>query len=324
MLQRRSFFQRAKGCRARSLSSGLPTVAFVLIGLIALSTTLAGCTSSSGVPGPSSHPFVPSQIIPTPAGLIASAQPQPNGTVWVLSGTTNVKTLTNIEFHTGAVATTVAASADATDLVESSTGQLAVSTATATTGAVELHNATSGALVNTVPTPGPVESLAPGVAPNGDTVFYALIKTPSSDSVSVVDATSLSVTHILPAPDGIVGLVPSPDQQSLWLIAANGTLTRMSTGNASITGTFQMPGVLAQAISISPDGNTLYILDSNTTAPVASLIVVSSATGHFQKILPAPTNSVDIAISPDGTIIYYAVGTRTIGNLQSFLLPPGA
>lgn len=244
--------------------------------------------------------------------------------MWVLAGTRNVKTLTDIEFHTGAVETTVGVSASATDVVESQSGQLAVSTATATTGAVELYNPTNGTLLDSVAAPGPVISLSPSLSSNGDTLFYALVKTPSSYSVAVVDATSLRVTALFPAPSGAVGLVAGgSSQQSLWLVASDGTLTRMNTGNGALTGNFKIPGASGQAISISPNGDTLYVLSSSASQQDASLLIVRAANGRLVKVLPAPTNSVNITVSPDGTILYYAVGTTSFGNLQAYPLPPG-
>jgi len=94
----------------------------------------------------------------------------------------------------------------------------------------------------------------------------------------------------------------------VYFINADGSLTTPSTGS-------QPAGVFATAMTVSPDGQWLIVLDGTTQQ--LDIFQINSSTGALTSVTSPATYSItsgvwqpsDIRISPDGTLIFAALGT---------------
>jgi DNA-binding beta-propeller fold protein YncE len=77
-------------------------------------------------------------------------------------------------------------------------------------------------------------------------------------------------------------------------------------------------GNSGHSLALSPDGSTLYVL-KNGSAPT-NVAVVDLATQSVRKVLPAPSNCLQVLVSPSGNQLYQVVGTAGYGNIQVFPL----
>lgn len=278
--------------------------------------TLAAC-SSSGANSPNAaataaHAAAPHHIFTAPAGLVSAAQPQPNGTMWLLAGSAASKGLYALDVANGKMLNSTSVSNAASTVAQSASGQLALGLATPTSGAVELLNGSTGAVTTTVPVGAPVRQVVPGA--NG-TTYYVLNATSTSASVAVVSAQPAKVTSSVPVPLDTVSVAVSPDQQSLYALEPTGLVDQISLGTGHVLARFPI-GHSGRFLALSPSGNTLYALKGiGTTCNVAE---VNVATEAVKSALPAPSNCVGMVLSPDGATLYDAVGTPTLGNIQAF------
>jgi 6-phosphogluconolactonase len=94
----------------------------------------------------------------------------------------------------------------------------------------------------------------------------------------------------------------------VYFINSNGSLTAPSTGS-------QPAGVLAPAMAVSPDGQWLIALDGTTKQ--LDIFQINATTGALNSVTSPATYSTssgtwqpsDVRVSPDGTLIFAALGT---------------
>ena len=94
----------------------------------------------------------------------------------------------------------------------------------------------------------------------------------------------------------------------VYFINSDGSLTTPSTGS-------QPAGVFAPALAVSPDGQWLIALDGTTQQ--LDIFQIKSSTGGLTSVTFPATYSVnsgvwqpsDLKVSPDGTLIFAALGT---------------
>lgn len=297
--------RRARG-RYSSKLGGILAVAL-------LALVLASCGKTTGT-ATLSPPLKPSSFIPAPAGLLSGTTPAPNGVMWVLAGTGNVRTLHQIDLASRSDQGAIPAPSSAAAIAQSATGLLGVGLGTATTGALEIRNGTTGALVATVPVGEPVRSVAAG---DNGTTFYELDGDAASASVSVINTSADQVQGTVPVPLHSVAAVPNPGQDMLWVLQPDGLVDEVTLASGKIAAQFSI-GHSGRALALSPDGNTLYVLKGLGSA--RNVAVVDLATESVSRELPAPAGAVGLVLSPDGSTIYDLVGTPTVGNIQAFSL----
>jgi len=260
----------------------------------------------------------PSQVYPGPAGLIAGAQPQPDGFMWLLARAGGTADLQELNLTTGKIGQVVPASSSSTSLAQSASGVIGVGLATASTGALELRNGAAGGLVASVPIGAPVREVVAGA---DGTTFYVLDGTTASASVTLVndqtDKTSVSV----PVPLDTVAVTVDPTGQTLSALRADGHVDQINLGTGAVEASFPV-GTTPVQLTTSDTGTTLYVLKSTNAGAGADVSVVDTTTESQKRALPAPTNSVGLQISPDGQTLYLVVGTPTYGNVQAFPLNP--
>jgi len=253
-------------------------------------------------------------MVPAPAGLESATAPASNGVLWSLAGVGRVRTLQAIDLATHSDEGIVAAPASATAIAETVTGLLGVGLGTATTGALQIRNGTTGALVATVAVGAPVR----GVAVGDDGVsFYVLDGSATSTSVSVIDASTDKVEGTVPVPLASAAALPNPSQTALWVLQPNGLVDEVALAGGKLTTQFSI-GHSGRALALSPGGSTLYVLKGRGSA--RNVAVVELATESVERVLPAPAGCVGIVLAPSGATLYDLVGTPTVGNIQAFSL----
>lgn len=286
-----------------------PVAMLVVLGLV-----LSACGGGSASPKrPGTHKTALT-VLPAPRELIAAASPQANGSLWTLSGSSKVKTLSHIDLSDGKVIKSVGVSSSASSIAQSTTGVLALGLGTSTTGAVELLNATTGVLENSLAVGAPVVALAFG---NDGVTLYVLDANANSTSVTVVNTTSDKILTSFGEPHDAIGLIPDPSQSSIWTIDRSGVVEQTSLASGKPIAEFPVrdPGL---AIAMSPSGGWLYVLKSMPQGSNVAVIVTS--TESITKVLPAAANSIALAISQDGRTLYDFVGTANYGNIQKIPL----
>ncbi|WP_249010373.1 YncE family protein [Conexibacter sp. DBS9H8] len=292
--------------RARAVTLAAAVMALAITACGGGSATPTATTRAAGVK--------PIRIIPGPAGLRSAGPPQPNGTIWTLSGSGRVRTLQALSLATGDAQKAVGAPASATAVGQSTTGLLALGLGTASTGAVDILNGANGTVQATVPVGAPVRALAFG---NNGVTVYALDANAKSASVTVIDAATHKVTKTVPVPLDATALVPSTNQTAVWTVQRSGTVqeTSLANGRAMVAFPVGDPGI---GVAITPSGSTLYVLKG--TAASANIAVVNLATESIQKVLPAAAHSVGLQLALNGSELYDVVGAGSFGNIQ--LLAP--
>ena len=73
-------------------------------------------------------------------------------------------------------------------------------------------------------------------------------------------------------------------------------------------------GDSGRSLALSPDGSTLYVLKNGLTS--ANVAVVDLATESVRKVLPAPSNCLQVLVSANGNQLYQVVGSASYGNIQ--------
>jgi len=257
----------------------------------------------------------PNQILPAPAGLIAGGAPQANGTMWLLAGAASARTLQEINLLTAKIVKIVPINADADSVVESSGGLLAVGYASPG-GAVEFRNGSSGALVHAVTIGAPVKAIADG----GDsTTFYVLSGNGTEDSVSAVSSVGSPEPPGVSVPLATIALAVGNAGGQLYLLQNSGTVVDTPLGPAigqPLASASFFVGDGAVQLALSADGSLLFVLKGSGNA--MNIGVFNVDTEQQRKVLPAPSNSIDVLASIDGTHIYVLVGTPTVGNIQVY------
>jgi DNA-binding beta-propeller fold protein YncE len=292
------------------------TLAAVVAALLA-GAGLAAC-GGSGPQGAHAraHTTVekPSRIIPAPAGLRSAGPPQPDGTLWTLSGSGRVRTLEDLSLASGDAQRVVGVSSGATAVSQSSTGLLALGIGAGSTGAVEILNGANATVQATVPVGAAVKAVAFG---NNGVTVYALDANAKSASVTVIDAARHKIIKTVPVPLDATALVPTADGSAIWTVQRSGSVqeTSLATGRALAAFPVGDPGI---GVALAPSGADLYVLKGSTAS--ANIAVVKVATESIEKVLPAASHSVALELSLDGSQLYDIVGAPGVGNIQ--LLAP--
>lgn len=252
----------------------------------------------------------PSSIFAGPAGILSAAQPQPNGDMWLLAKAGGAETLQELDLSTGKITAIVPEGTSAASITESPSGVVAVGLNGGSTGAVDLRNGTSGALLGTVPVGAPVKAVAAGA--DGSTL-YVLNGTSSSSSVTLVNLQTDQASISIPVPLGTTAIAVEPTGQYLLALTSSGTVDVVNVGNGSVGGRFPV-GPDPVQVAVSGTGTTLFVLKREGTG--TDIGVIRLATERQARALPAAAHSADIQVAANGRSIYDVVGTSTYGNVQ--------
>jgi YVTN family beta-propeller protein len=185
---------------------------------------------------------------------------------------------------------------------------------------------------------------------------FAYVSNRDSNTVSVIDLSTLTVVQTPSTGSAPFGLVLSPDGTRLYVSnRSSNTVSVFSVSNGQLTSiTTISVGLAPRGIAISPDGahlyvvnqgaNTVSVVDTSTNAVTATITVgnqplsvavspdssqayVTNFTGNTVSVIDTATNTVTatvttgngpdgVTVSPDGTRFYTA--NRTDGTVSQF------
>jgi DNA-binding beta-propeller fold protein YncE len=121
----------------------------------------------------------------------------------------------------------------------------------------------------------------------------------------------------IPVEANAVGLAPTPDMSSVYVVDATGTAQQVAVPAGSVITTFPV-GTSARDIAMSSNASIILVLKCPGAACNVSEI---DAFGHSTiTVLPAPLNTVSVRFSPDNSLVWDLVGTQAYGNVQAFSL----
>jgi DNA-binding beta-propeller fold protein YncE len=285
----------------------------IIVGVLGAAALTACASGGSGQQVQQGSPDKPQQVLPAPKGLLAAAQPQPNGTMWALAGDGASKGLFDLSLATGKGAGSISVSNAAQSVTESLAGVVGLALGTGRTGALELLNGSTGKVIRTIPLGAPARDVV--VASDG-TTFYALDGNSKSASVTVVNSRNGDGQGTVPVPVNTVSIAPDAQGSSFYALQPDGTVSQVAVVGGKIMASFATgPG--GRSLALSPDGTTLYVL-KDASASTANVAEVDLATESVQRTLPAPASSMQVLVSADGTQLYQLVGTSAYGNIQVF------
>lgn len=166
-----------------------------------------------------------------------------------------------------------------------------------TTGAVDVVNATTDVVTNTIAVP----SAGKMISAAGTT----LIQSTLSNLVTIFDNATETIRFSVTLPALPVDIALTPDGKTAWVAENNGTVQSINTATAVFTGTVTVAGV--QRLVLGPAGTT--VLAFNDTL-----------TNNFVAILPSPTAPVTIT---NAGIDHPASGVFAIDDNHFLLLNCG-
>jgi DNA-binding beta-propeller fold protein YncE len=252
--------------------------------------------------------YVPQRVIRAPRGLLAATASQASGIMWALAGQHSMG-LFQYEARTGALVSSVSVSGAARSVAETPGGVLGLALGTRRSGALDLLRGSTGKLIRSVPLSAPARA----VAAAGGSRLYVLTARSGVASVVQVDARTGRLRGTLPVPADTVSIAADPAQQLVYALEPSGLVSEIATTSGTITSKFKV-GTDGEALALSPDGGTLYVLKG--TAAVANIAVVNLSTQSVSQVLPAPSHTRGLAVAPGGGLLYEVVGTSGYGNIQ--------
>ncbi len=298
----------ARLTRRRVAAAITLTSAAIAIAACSASGTSATSPGSTDV----SAGIRPEHIVQAPKDILASAVPQPNGTMWVLAGSAESRGLFDLDPTSGKVVGSISVTSAARSVAQTATGVIGLALGTDRAGALELLDSRTAKVIRTVPLSAPAREVV--VASDG-TTFYVLTGWGSSSSVTVVDSQDGRVQGTVPVPLQAVSVAPDIQQTTLFVLQRDGRVSQISIAGGKVAATFVV-GDSGQSLAMSPDGTALYVLkDTDAGANVA---VVDVATESVRRVLPAPANCLEVLVSASGSQLYEVVGTAGYGNIQTF------
>jgi DNA-binding beta-propeller fold protein YncE len=285
-----------------------------LSGAVALAgaMVLTGCSSSGTGTGGVAAQLRPERILAAPRDVLSAAEPQPNGTVWVLAGSPDSRGLFKFDLGTGRGLGSISVSGDARAVTQSVTGVIGLAVGTRTTGALQLLNDSTAAVTRTVALGAPARAIAVGA---DGTTFYVLNGTASSASVTIVNSANGRVLGTVPMPLDTVSVAPDAQQTTLYALQPDGKVSQIAVAGGKVMNTFTV-GDSGESLAVSPDGNTMYALKE--AADGTNVAVVNLATDSVHRVLPAPGHCLQVLVSADGNQLYELAGTDSYGNIQVF------
>jgi YVTN family beta-propeller protein len=137
---------------------------------------------------------------------------------------------------------------------------------------------------------------------------YAYITNAGSNTVSVIDTATNTITATVPVGSNPNGVAVTPDGTKVYVansdwdnVFAIDTVSVIDTAINNVTATVDVGGS-PSGVAVTPDGTKVYVTNdgSNTVS------VIDTATNNVTATVPVGTNPRGVAVSPDGTKVYVA------------------
>jgi DNA-binding beta-propeller fold protein YncE len=283
----------------------------VMTGLTLLAVLpLAACSASHAAAPAAKTASRPDRILAAPKGILAAGQPQTNGAIWTLAGNARSKGLFEFSLTTGHAIGSISVSNAAQSMAESLTGMVGLALGTGKAGSLELLNGNTGSVALTVPLGAPAHEVVVGA--DGAT-FYVLNGSATSASVTIVDSADGRISGTVPVPVDTVSIVPDVQGTTLYALQPSGDVSQIAIAGGKIMTSFPT-GDSGRSLALSPDGSTLYVLKNGLAS--TNVAVVDLATESVRKVLPAPSNCLEVLVSASGNQLYQVVGSASYGNIQ--------
>jgi len=124
----------------------------------------------------------------------------------------------------------------------------------------------------------------------------------NTNTVVVLDPSSLTVSATIPVGTHPRGLAGTPDGTELWVTNMNSnSISVINPSTQKVTATIALPSSQPYGIDITPDGTTAYI--ANGTTPGA-VYVVDVAKQTVTATIAVGGRPFKLAVSPDGAQVY--------------------
>ena len=176
--------------------------------------------------------MVPQRILRAPASLVSATQPQPNGSIWMLAGTSSMG-LFQMDSSTGHLTGSVSVSGAARSVAETSTGVIGLALGTCRTGALELLSST-GKVTKTIPLPRPP---ATSSSARRHHVLRAE-RTANTASVTIVNSRGRRVQGTVPMPSDTVSVAPDVRGTSLYALQPDGQVSQIAIAGGKVVAEF--------------------------------------------------------------------------------------
>jgi YVTN family beta-propeller protein/VCBS repeat-containing protein len=151
------------------------------------------------------------------------------------------------------------------------------------------------------------------VSPNGN---YAYVGNEGSDTVSVINTATNTVTTTIPVAEPPVALAFNPSG-TLAYVANDSGITVIDTATNTVTTTIPNPNgpYSPTAVALSPNGAQAYVSYANGT-----VAVINTATDALTTTIAVGGNAQGVAVSPNGTRVYVVDNPGTIGGSGSVVV----
>jgi YVTN family beta-propeller protein len=145
---------------------------------------------------------------------------------------------------------------------------------------------------------------------------YITDANPNSNSVSVIDAATNTVTATIAVGSSPIGVAVSPAGNKVYV--ANGgsnTMSVIAAATNKVTATIPV-GSAPEGVAVSPDGTKVYV----TNEVDNSVSVIDTATNTVTATIAVGSQPFGVAVTPDGSKVYVTIiGFRFTGNTVSVI-----
>jgi len=204
---------------------------------------------------------------------------------------------------------------------------------------VAVVNTATNAIVSTIDVGIHPEGIA--VSPDGTTIYVA---NNGDNTVSVINTGTNAVVSIIPVGNIPNEIAVSPDGNKVY-VTSQTSIAVINAKTNLVTTTIQAPGGDLLGITINPDGNWVYVVNSGLN----NVLVIDASTNSIASTIPVGYNPQGLSLTPDGSQLFVTKGnsnnvdvintatgivTRTIAvgsnpiSMGNFILPtigcPGA
>ncbi len=203
----------------------------------------------------------------------------------------------------------------ARSVAETSTGIVGLAIGTNQSGALQLLDGSTTKVIKTVPLPAPAKDVTVG---SDGATFYVLTGWANSASVMIVGSQHGTIRGSIPVPADAVAVVPDVQQALLYVLERSGSIKEITISSRRVSGEFAVGHEPGRSLTLSPNGNTLYVLKGTTK--VSNIAVVNVDAESVKRVLPAPSHCKQVLVSANGHQLYEVTGTTRYGDIQVFVV----